>query len=405
MAWENKTLSEIETDYKNGFTTSFNTNFQLLKKSFISLSATVNSGIYITLHKLIGWFYLQTMPSTATYDEITVLGHTFRPLVALGDQFGVSKPLTGNAWEGLITITVVTPGETLETGTQLQSGVTGKIYLVNDSTVLAGSTMNIAIKCTETGTSGNLSAGDGIDFVTNLGIVKQSATVLSTTTSGTDEEDKEEYRARVQTRYKNPPKGGALADYRIWGNEVDGVSQIYPYKDTDTASGVLIYVAGDSATYTNRIPDTALLLAVGKMLTYDPDTGLATRKPLCATIDPVGDETYTNVKPVTIKTFDVYVVGISGVDADDFATAVKSTVENYLLGREPYIRGLSDDNNKTNQITKNSISSEIDQVAITIKATFDSVILKGASGTVASYELGQGELAKLGTLYIDGTAY
>ena len=107
------------------------------------------------------------------------------------------------------------------------------------------------------------------------------------------------------------PQGGALADYRIWAYDVAGVLQTYPYNDENSPGGVIIYVAGTTDLYPTRVPDSALLVAVGKACTYDPDTGAANRKPLTAILDPQGNETYPNVKAVNITHFNVYVTGLN----------------------------------------------------------------------------------------------
>jgi hypothetical protein len=201
------------------------------------------------------------------------------------------------------------------------------------------------------------------------------------------------------------PQGGALADYRIWGMEAEGVLNIYPYKDINSPSGVFVYVSGIAGLYPDRVPSAALLVDVGKYCTYNPETGKATRKPLTAIIDPAGNETYFNVRPVSIIIFDVYIEGLTGIPALDFANSVRSPIEEYFLGREPYNRGLSDDNNRIDRVTKNNVSSAVDQVAISFKAEFGSVVMRKSGNITPSYNLGMGELCKLGKLFINGVEF
>jgi hypothetical protein len=144
---------------------------------------------------------------------------------------------------------------------------------------------------------------------------------------------------------------------------------------------------------------------VGDACTYDPKTGKATRKPITAVLDPAGDGSYTNVRPVSVVEFDIYITGLTGVIPSDFAEAVRPAVEDYFLGRESYIRGLSDDNNKTNVVSKNNVSSTVDQIAISVKAEFDSVVMKQNEDIEPSYSLGMGELSKLGRLFINGVEF
>jgi hypothetical protein len=122
---------------------------------------------------------------------------------------------------------------------------------------------------------------------------------------------------------------------------------------------------------------------------------------MTAVIDPAADGSYSNVMPVSIIEFDIYINGLIGIIPSDFATAVRPAVEDYFLGRESYIRGLSDDNNKTNIVSRNNVSSTVDQIAISVKAEFESVTMKRDGNIEPSYTLGIGELAKLNRLFID----
>jgi hypothetical protein len=101
----------------------------------------------------------------------------------------------------------------------------------------------------------------------------------------------------------------------------------------------------------------------------------------------------------------IYIEGLTALPALDFSQAVKTPIEEYFLGREPYNRGLSDDNNRTDQVTKNNVLSVVDQVAISLKAEFDGVIMRKSGNITPSYNLGMGELAKLGNLFINGAQF
>jgi len=402
MPFENKTIKEIRDLLYSGVMLEYNNKIRILPKSFIKILCTVFAGVFIFLYKQIGWVFLQLFPETAYWGEVKVLGVKIRPLVKWGVLIGVGEPNNGGQWTGTIQVQVTAINTPLLAGTQLKSGLTGKVYLVDENRTLENDTEIIPVTCVELGKAGSLEPGDVLNFVSPLGNVKKEAEVFTVIKDATEPETEPEYRFRVVNRWRMQPQGGAPADYRIWAAEVDGVYNTYPYKDPSTASGVLLFVSGKQAIYPDRIPSAALLKRVGDACTYDPNRGnKAYRKPMGATIDPQGDGTYPNVRPVIILSFDIHIFGLQGIPAAEFAEAVRPSLDEYFLGREPHIRGLSDDNNKKNIVSKNNASSVIDQIAISKKAEFDSVVMYKGNVITPAYTLGMGELSKLRHLFIN----
>ena len=405
MAYENKTVDYVYNLLIESFQEKFNNKLRLLPKSFIVILSKVLSVIFVLPYKVCGWFYLQLFPDTASFDRVNVMGISLQPLVKLGVNIGVGEPTSGQAWEGLVSATVVTEGQAITAGTQLKSDVTGLMYVVSETVTTEGQSVNVPVYCVQSGSGGNLAQGDEIKFVSPLGFIAQDAVVASTTKEGLNEETADHYRARVVNRYSTQPQGGALSDYRIWSYDAPGVLQTYPYNGEDSPGDVEIYVAGNTDVYPDRVPGRELCVAVGEACTYDPETGIADRKPLTAILDPDYNGTYRNIQPVSIVTVDVYVTDVVGVDVSDFGAAYKSVCDDYLLGREPYIRGLSDENNKTNSIQKNTLIALANSVATSLKAQFGTVTMNIDNVQVDNYNLDRGELSALGHLYINGDEY
>jgi hypothetical protein len=402
MAYENKTVEEVRDLIINSVKSKFNLVFRVLSKSFIKTIAVVFSGVFIICYKQIGWLFLQLFPETASWKPVRVMGIWIRPLVKWGILIGVGEPYSGTQWKGTMTVTAAAQGGSLPAGTQLKSDITGKIYITEESIPLEDVTATVPIICAESGSAGNLETGDSLSFVNPLGTVEKQAVVLATVSYAEDDETESSYRARVVSRFRSPPLGGAFADYRQWASDVPGVLNTYPYKEEETAAGVLLYVSGIPSLFPSRIPSTELLRAVGDACSYDPKTGKANRKPITAVIDPAYDGSYDNVRPVRVKRYDVAISGLTGVPVSDFAEAARPALDNYFMGREPYIRGLSDDNHKANMVSKNSISSVVDQTAVSLKAEFDSVSLRYNGAIIASDTLGMGELCEMNALYVNG---
>ena len=405
MAYKNKTIEEVQQLLIRSFEHEFNTQLRILPKSFIKILCKVFAGIFIIVYKLVGWYFLQMFPETADWKEVTILGVRLRPLVKLGVLFGVGEPLAGVQWRGIITIDVLTQGSVLYSGTQLKSNVTGKLYIVEETKTLLQQKETVSVVCTEIGAAGNLEQNDTLNFVNPYGFIETEAVVSDVVRVGLDNELESSYRNRVINRFRLQPQGGALADYRIWASEVPGVLNVYPYNDKEQPGGVLLYVSGISDVYADRIPDKGLLKKVGEACTYDPETGKATRKPLTAMLDPKNDGSYSNVKPVSVAVFDVVITGVSGIVPADFAQVVKPALQNYFLDRDLYIRGLSDDNNRINVISKNHVITVINQIAVSVKAIFETAEIRKDGKVMSLYTLDNGELARLGALAIDGVQY
>lgn len=405
MAYKNKTIEEVQQLLIRSFEHEFNTQLRILPKSFIKILCKVFAGVFIIVYKLVGWYFLQMFPETADWEEVIILGVRLRPLVKLGVLFGVGEPLAGVQWRGIITIDVLTQGSVLYSGTQLKSSVTGKLYIVEETKTLLQTKETVSVVCTEIGTVGNLEKNDTLNFVNPYSFIKTEAVVSDVARVGLDNERESSYRNRVVNRFRLQPQGGALADYRIWASEVPGVLNVYPYNDKEQPGGVLLYVSGISDVYVDRVPDKGLLKKVGESCTYDPETGRATRKPLTAMLDPKNDGSYSNVKPVSVAVFDVVITGVSGIAPADFAQVVKPSLQNYFLDRDLYIRGLSDDNNRTNVISKNHVITVVNQIAVSVKAIFETAEIRKDGKVAPLYTLDNGELARLGALAIDGVQY
>lgn len=401
MAFENKTVEAVNNLIIAGLETELNTTFRLLPKSFVRVLAKVCAGTFITLYKQQAWMFLQMFVDTATFDEVEVLGHKVRPLVLWGELVGIGSPSSATQWTGTMKVKVTAVNTYLEKGVQLKNSATGKIYVVTENKLLANAYEYIFIKCAEAGTAGNLEVGDKLVTVSPLSNVDRVCEVTSSSVIAVDSESEGAYRARVKNRWREQPQGGSLSDYRRWASEVPGVLNTYIYKDDESAAGVLVYVAVTEETSADRVPSAAKLLEVGSACDYDPETGLA-RRPVGAVIDPAGDGTYTNIRAVEVVKFDVYITGFVGNELADFKTKSKENLKQYFQQREPYVRGLSVDSNRTDRISVSNLIGIENEIAESVTGYFEGIVLKKEETSISSYTLDRGELAALKDLYVNG---
>lgn len=398
MAFENKKIEDVNSLIISGLETELNTKFKLLPKAFIRVLAKVLAAVFISLYRQQAWIFLQMFVGTASFDEVEILGRKIRPLVLWGDLVGIGEPGSATQFTGVIKVKATSVGTYLMQGTQFLNPATGKIYLTLENVLLRNVENEVKVKCSESGSVGNLAVGDELMTTSPLSNIYKIAKCTEVTLEAVDEEDEETYRSRVIARWRVQPQGGALSDYRKWASEVPGVLQTYIYKDDYSPAGVLIYVVANNET---RLPSSDLLVQVGETCSFDPETGMG-RKPIGAILDPENNGTYKNIRACSVLGFDVYVNGYFGAELSSFSSAVKADVEAYLLQREPFVRGLSVDNERTDRISAVNISGIVNNIAEGYSGFFDSITLKKVDEVIESYTLDKGELAKLNKIYVNG---
>lgn len=398
MAFENKTIEQVNNLIVSGIEAELNTKFRLLPKSFIRVLAKVLSAVFITLYKQQAWIFLQMFVDTASFDEVEILGRKIRPLVMWGNLVGIGEPEGATQWQGKIKVEVTSVNTYLDQGTQFVNPATGLIYITTQTVLLANPFEEIAVKCVESGIVGNVEVDDELNVTAPLYNIGKKVVIIEVTDKARDEESESSYRGRVKSRWQVQPQGGALGDYRKWSSDVAGVLQTYIYKDDNSAAGVLIYVVSDDES---RIATPGMLKEVGEACTYDPVTGEG-RKPVTAVLDPANDKTYGNIRACSIADFTIYVDGFVGTEIDSFKSSVKTNFESYFLEREPFVRGLSVDNVRVDRISTVNLMSIANDIAEGLNGYFGKIRLEKNGSIITDYTLGKGELAKLKKLYVNG---
>lgn len=398
MAFENKTIEQVNNLIVSGIEAELNTKLRLLPKSFIRVLAKVLSAVFITLYKQQAWIFLQMFVDTASFDEVEILGRKIRPLVMWGNLVGIGEPEGATQWQGKIKVEVTSVNTYLDQGTQFVNPATGLIYVTTETVLLRNIEAEIGIKCVESGIAGNAEVNEELNVVSPYFNIGKKAVITEVTDKARDGESEDGYRSRVRLRWQIQPQGGALGDYRKWSSDVAGVLQTYIYKDDDSAAGVLIYVAANDE---NRIASPGMLKEVGEACSYDPVTGEG-RKPVTAVLDPANNGSYGNVRACSISGFDVYIDDFEGKEIDSFKKSAKTNFESYFLEREPFVRGLSVDNVRVDRISTSNLVSIANDIAEGLNGYFGSVRLVKNDSVITDYTLGKGELAKLDNLYVNG---
>lgn len=395
MSLVTPTTKEISDNIITQLEASLNQTIPLLPKSFLRVLAKALGAVFIILYKYGGFIFLQMFIQTASAVETEVNGKTLVPLTLWGRLIGVGDPTPATSAELLIDITVENQVGTLLAGSQLVNTDNGVTYITLTDVLLSAPVVQVGILAVSdqaggggAGAIGNLDAGAIVSFANPLPNVARDAVVDSQIVTGANAEDPEVYRLRIIDRFQKTPQGGAYADYEQWGEEVAGIVNVYPYT-SDCPGQVDVYVEATPASSgdPDGIPTTAQLEAVLASIELD-DAGLATRRPANA---------LANTFPITRLEFDVDVVGLQVDNLASVQASIDTAMEEYFLGRGPYIVGLSIPP-REDRITSTSVGGVVSDIVTAAGGIFTAVTVFHSSVEVEVFTLGIGEKAKIGTV-------
>lgn len=390
------TTQQIAENIVGQLETSLSQTIPLLPKAFSRVLAKLLAAVYVVLYKYAGFSLLQQFITTASFAETEVNGKLIRPLVEWGRLVGVGDPLAATQAELELEVTVLNQTGSLPGGSQLLYAPTGVVYQTTAAVSLIAATVTVVARASSdqdqgdgSGTIGNLEDGQVLQFASPLPNIATNATVTGTEVVGAEGEDEDTYRARVLRRSQRRPQGGAYADYQIWGTEVPGIRNVFPY--TGDPGEVDVYVEATAGP--DGIPDASQLQQVLDYIEFDPNeapspTGLANRRPANGAV---------NVLAITRTAFDVEISGFIADDPSTVQAALEQGVDEFLRAREPFIVGLSA-LPRLDRITQGAVAGVINEIAEANGASVGSVVLRRAAVVISQYTLDRGELAKLGTL-------
>lgn len=388
------TTKELSDNIIAQMESTLNQTIPLLPKSFIRVMSKAVAAVYILLYKYIGFGILQGFVATASNKPTTVNGLIITPLQLWGNLIGVQQESATRA-ELLIDIDVEIQIGSLPAGSPLIFAATGVTYITLTAIFLDAPVKQVSIRAVANqsggngaGAIGNLEPGAIVSFVNPLPNVARDTTVVTQTVTGADGETTEAYRQRIIDRFRAPPQGGALTDYRIWGVEPAGIVNVYPYR-SDCPGQVDVYVEAtpESSGDPDGFPTGAQLQEVLDSINFI-DSGLASRR-------PVND--LANTFSISRTVFDVDVIGLNVDDPVTVQAQITTAIEEYMAEREPFIVGL-DFSPRLDKVTQTAIGGIVDDIVSAAGGFFTSVAVEQSTLPVLTYSLGIGEKAKTGTI-------
>lgn len=125
---------------------------------------------------------------------------------------------------------------------------------------IAAGVANVAAQAVLPGQLGNTVIGTALTLTSPLPGINANATAQTAMAGGADIEGIEAWRARIMTRIRKPPQGGADYDYVSWALEVPGVTRAWVYPGEQGPGTVVVrFVRDDDASI---IPDVGEVAAV-----------------------------------------------------------------------------------------------------------------------------------------------
>lgn len=375
---------------------SLNQTIPLLPRSFLRVLAKVISGVFILLYKYGGSIGLNTYVQTASAKDTTILGIVVNPLTFWGRLIGVGDPVAATNAELTINITVDNQVGSLPSGSQLINANNGVTYITIGIVLLNAPVVQALIRAVSdqangggVGAIGNLEIGSTVSFANPLANVARNAIVVIQNITGANAESTEAYRQRIIDRFQKRPQGGALADYEIWGEEIAGVVNVYPYT-SDCPGQIDVYVEATVASSgsADGIPTTAQLQAVLDSINLN-SAGLANRRPANA---------LANTLPIIRTGFDAIVLGLAVDNLAEVQTQIQGAIAEFFLNAAPFIDGLTIPP-RLDQIARSSLIGLVGDIVSASNGTFTTVTFSKTTlgGSLELYILQQGEKAKLAT--------
>lgn len=233
MSFSRPELTDISDRVQSDFVSRLSLTGAILRRSLVYVTSRVIAGAVHMLHGHLDWLSRQMLPDTA--EEAALL--------RWGTMFGVER-IEATYATGDVTFTgtntTVIPAGTVIT-------LDGEIEYETDADgTVSGGTVTIAVTATETGEDGNLDVGTTVYLTSPITGIDSDATVAAGgLTGGADEEDLEDYRARVLERIADPSNGGNDADYAAWAKMVAGVTRAWVYPLELGPGTVLVYFVRD----------------------------------------------------------------------------------------------------------------------------------------------------------------
>lgn len=244
-----------------------------------------------------------------------------------------------------------TTGETIgsgSTGPRWKSA-SGLIYTTETGGEIVDGEVSISILCNEFGTEGTLQVGDELTLTTTIPGIDNKIIVTAINVVGAEPETLESWRTAIIQLAAFPPNIGTAAWFYNESIKIDGITRAYPYSDVNYPGRVIIYAVADDNV--DGIPTSTQLDAIEAI------TSTADKNIMWAYEFLPDGEKRLEAFASPIDEYQVVITDGSPALSAGLKTKIEKAIEDYFESRNPYINGLSLEN-----------QGAVEEVAITVVA-------------------------------------
>ena len=275
-------------------------------------------------------------------DNLTIDTMDLDHLISYSAQAGISyKYATAPIVRGVFQ-------QEIEEGTQFSCGD----YTYTSGALIGDAEFNYYLTCDQEGTEANANLGElePVEYVDDwLG-----GEITEVLTYGTDDEDTEEFRARIQASFGAKSFGGNKADYRNYVDSIEGVGGCKPMRREEGSPWIKIYVITDRYL----VPTAELITTVQELVDPEETSGEGDgMAPMChhVKILPVESQTLAISATITLD-------GTQTIDT--VTTRVRSALEKYFA----QLRESWESQNKSALVVR---LAQIDARILTVEGVID----------------------------------
>jgi uncharacterized phage protein gp47/JayE len=221
---------------------------------------------HLTL-QYVDWLALQLLPDTAETEWLDRHGNIW-----LVNSDGTKGRKMATLSAGTASFQGIVDGSVLPANTQLQSAVgmpqgsdspnqLVSFETMQDITASAFVLVSGPVRALDTGSVGNVPDGTAVTMLTPVDGVSQTGFIVHVD-GGTEGETDDQLRARILQRIRNPPMGGAVADYVAWALAVPGVTRAWAAPEQGVGTITVRFLMDDLRASDNGWPTPTDVLTV-----------------------------------------------------------------------------------------------------------------------------------------------